>query len=145
MPNKLLDAKRRLGQTNRKWTYDVGDKRRDHKWSKNEAGFDHVSKGISKGKCPKGIRPDLSEKLLNEGIPWGTGRTDYPERIYNVHEGVIYVAMPTEPGVSYHGFPWRGDTPKRDMPKSILKKLKDRAVEQGFKQEYKKWMNRYGR
>ena len=33
---------------------------------------------------------------------------DFPERIFNVYRGVPYVAVQTQPGVSYHGYPWCG-------------------------------------
>jgi hypothetical protein len=52
-----------------------------------------------------------------------------PERIYAVYRGVIYEAMPTIRGLSYHGFPWRGDLKgRRPLPKTILKQLRHMAA-----------------
>jgi len=58
-------------------------------------------------KCPSDLTVADAEQMLNAGIEWSSARwpNDHPQRIYAVLDGVVYRATPTNPGVSYHGFP----------------------------------------
>jgi len=128
-----------------KWRYDPGDGKKKHAWSKDEAGFAPSDKGPI-GKCPASITLSDAENILNEGFPvYADGDKKAPDRIYNVDNGVIYEARRTEYGKSYHGFPWRGDRgfgPR--IPARIMKKLQERAAENGDSQEFKKWVKKFG-
>jgi hypothetical protein len=66
-----------------------------------------------------------AEELLQSGLPFSSERWphDYPERIYNVHDGTLYRATPTNPGQSYHGFP---ELPER--AKKLPREFKDRLL-----------------
>lgn len=131
-----------------KWHYDRGDGRYKHCWNKPYAGFVPGYKG-SIGKCSCNITQDIAQNILNKGIPFffvkKSGR-EYPRYIYCVYGGVIYEAVPTVPGISYHGYPWRGDLKGRTkIPHSIMKKLRKIAEEDGFLQEFDKWKKTYGK
>ena len=127
-------------QTEQKWKYDPGDDRHKHHWSHDYAAF-AFKDGKWIGKCPNTITLDLAEKLLNEGIPLFNPRKaiDAPNAIFNVHEGVIYKAVPTLPGYSYHGYP------EIDMPNETFNQLLKRAEEKGCKKELIKWLKKQNR
>jgi len=74
---------------------------------------------------------ESAEKLLNDGIPVHNPRNDIgcPNEIFNVHEGVIYRAVPTLPGKSYHAFP------EINMPLEIEIRLLGRAGGKGLPKE----------
>jgi len=91
------------------WKYQPDeDPKRKHRWNEHRAGFVEAG-GETIGKCPRAITIELAEHLLNhQGISWSNPRLSpgtYPDRIYVVHDGVVYHAKPTVPGVSYHAFP----------------------------------------
>lgn len=120
------------------YKYDPGQGRTKHKWNRDEAGFKPSKRGAV-GKCPKILKDDEREALLNDGVPFFDFEEDeHPSRIYNVHNGVIYEAQPTEYGKSYHGYPWQGDLPKR-----ILHILEIRAEKAGCLKELKKWLKEH--
>jgi hypothetical protein len=120
-----------------KYLYDRGDNRHKHHWNKPEAGF-HPSHRGPIGKCSNKINQELAQTLLDEGIEYRSEDFDYPEKIYNVYEGVPYVAVPTLPGVSYHGYPWRGR-----MPRRILRRLEAMAADEGYADQFKSWLKDY--
>lgn len=108
------------------WQY-VESSDRKHKRGWNEPNPDFVDeRGEKVGKCPTTISAALAEDLLNTGLAYSPERWPhaYPNRIYNIHDGHLYRATPTVPGVSYHGFP---EHPKRAM--QLPKDLKDRILE----------------
>src|SRR5690554_2428452 len=115
----------------RKWVYERGEGRTKHCWNQPRAGFEPSRRG-QVGKCSNQITDAVATELLNEGLPDEDGRQrsqenkSYPQRIYNVFDGAIYVAVPTQPGKSYHGYPVRGP-----LPRKLLKKLRQKAEEAG--------------
>lgn len=127
-----------------RWLYDPGEGRHKHRWNRDEAGFDPSGKGPV-GKCPNTLTRDVAQQLLNDGFEvWEEGDA-FPSRIYNVYQGVVYEAVPTEPGRSYHGYPWRGDKGMgAGLPPLIRKKLENRALLRGESREFKKWMKKFG-
>ena len=128
------------------WKYEKGEGRRKHTWDYPWAGFEPSVKGPI-GKCPNTLGIKIAEELLNTGLPWFRDNEDkYPKKIYNVHQGVIYVAVPTRPGLSYHGYPWRGDSDQREnIPIRILEELKTRAKEKNCESELNDWLEKYGK
>ena len=124
------------------WKY-VHDRRRKHKraWKKNEAGFMQDPKGSFIGKCPANMTVEVAEALLNSGIEFSSDRWphDYPERIYNIRDGVVYRATPTVPGESYHGFPEHPDR-ARKLPRDIKDQLMQLADKLGCHEEVRKWL-----
>lgn len=139
-----MDSEDGSGAT-RRFTYDPGEKpKRRHHWVNDHPGFVKV-RGAPVGKCPIGLSMERAEELLNQGIPYepeepeGAVVTGWPARIYVVHDGAIYRATPTVPGVSYHAFP---ELPARlrDLPRRFRENLLARARELGCEQETRRWM-----
>ncbi|MBF0134322.1 MAG: hypothetical protein HQL75_17265 [Magnetococcales bacterium] len=126
-----------------KYSYDPGQMRRKHQWDKDEAGFDPPDIPGSPGKCPSSVTnvPGLAERLLQEGIPWPP-TTEHPESVYNVHQGVVYRAVPTVVGKSYHGFPEKEQRGRR-VPSDVLEELAVRADKAGEFRKFKDWASAY--
>lgn len=123
-----------------KWKYDPGARRVKHKWNRPEAGFDE-KEGVPVGKCPNTLDRKKAECLLNKGIPWPEEweeTAEYPSRIYNVYQGVVYEARPTMQGFSYHGFPACGR-----LPRHLTRQLVQRAVNEGYERELRQWLKTY--
>ena len=124
-----------------RWTYERGEHRYKHCWNENHAGFEPGHRGPI-GKCPNTLRDEEAQALLESGIAFFKNEGDsYPSHIYNVHRGVIYEASPTNPGKSYHGYPWRGK--RHQIPRRILDELEQRAIEGGDGREFDKWLKNY--
>lgn len=125
------------------WIYERGEGRTKHCWSEPFAGFKPSQRG-QVGKCSNKITDAVATKLLNNGIN-DTGEqvgredgVDYPSKIYTVHDGAIYVAVPTCPGISYHGYPVRGR-----LPRKLVAKLRQKATESDCLREFEKWVREY--
>lgn len=124
------------------WCYDPGERRPKHRWAKDEAGFVDSSSGPV-GKCHRSISIEIATKLLREGVVYHAPGTEMPEHVYAVYRGVIYEAAPTQPGVSFHGYPWRGNQGRPALPPRILRQLEQRAVTDGFGGAFKAWLKQY--
>lgn len=123
--------------------YDPGQGRTKHRWNKDYAGFVSSGRGYV-GKCPNTMALEKAQELLDTGFPV-YDEDQYPEYVFNVFGGVVYVAVHTEPGKSYHGYPWRGDRGMGPgIPEYVRKELAKRAAEQGESREFTKWMKLYG-
>lgn len=96
------------------------------------------------GKCDCRITEEVAEQNLNRGIPDPADAPGHPPRIYVLYDGVIYVAVPTNPGVSYHAYPWRGDIPGRRIPRRVLSGLKRIAADRGELSKLNQWLKDYG-
>jgi len=126
-----------------KYFYDPGEHRRKHCGSLPEAHFDE--QGSTKiGKCPSSLSKNEAQELLQGGVPYYDNPEDeHPARIYAIYEGVIYEAFPTRPGISYHGFPWRGRPKHNRLPRPIKRELEQRAREQGCLDKFQSWLEQY--
>jgi hypothetical protein len=114
------------------WEYEPDERpKRKHSWDKDEAGFIRTGSAIV-GKCPKGISNTTAKGLLNAGIEWRPSRWEhsYPQRIYAIYQDVVYRAMPTNPGKSYHGFPEHPDS-FLELPKALKEKILELAKQLG--------------
>ena len=131
--------------------YERGEGRHKHTWNRDEAGFVPSKRGAV-GKCHSSITEELAEHLLRSGIiepdPFsldeegedeGGDKHPAPREIYNIYKGVPYVAVPTRPGFSYHGFPWRGR-----MSATVLEAMRRRAEEEGTLKVFDRWLKQYG-
>ena len=123
------------------WRYEPDEvPKRKHHWSEDRAGFVTV-KGVEVGKCPASLSVATAESLLEAAVPWWPRgwRRKYPQRLYIVYGGVVYRAIPTNPGVSYHGFP---ELPSLFPPsaKEVKEALLEGARASGQEEEVKKWM-----
>lgn len=94
------------------------------------------------GKCPATLSKAQAEVLLNNGIGYPNGAA-LPERIYAVHEGVVYEAVCS--GGNWHGYPWRLRPGRKAIPTQIKDQLEQHARNQGCYPTFKKWMKTYGR
>lgn len=123
------------------YAYVRGEGRHKHRWKHDHAGF-LPSGTVDVGKCHRSIDEATATALLRCGVvapsPYGDDE-DYPGEIYAVYRGIPYVAVPTQPGVSYHGYPWQGR-----MAPSIRRELERRAQQEGHAAEFKQWMKDYG-
>lgn len=125
------------------WKYDAGEHRAKHCWGHPEADFVEIG-DATVGKCPGTLAKSTAEILLNNGFPYFMSSASYPVKIYNVYNGVVYEAVPTQPGVSFHGYPWRSMPGRKSIPRRILRQLEERAVLNGCLKEYKAWIKNYG-
>lgn len=126
------------------WKYQVDETRkRKHHWGNDWAGFVRES-GEVVGKCPSSLTVSYAEQLLNtQGIPWSNPRLPalpWPDCIYVVDRGVIYRAVPTTAGVSYHAFP---ELPERlrGLPKAVKERILLVAERLGCMKEAQEWMS----
>lgn len=136
-----------LSRETDKWLYERGeDGWFKHRWKHDYAGFVPSRKGPV-GKCPKHVHSSIAQQILNEEAIVVYERQDsrFPDRFYAVYKGVVYEAVPTRPGVSYHAYPWRGDLPgRKGLPRRVLRKLRQEAERKGEKKELEKWLKKYG-
>jgi hypothetical protein len=126
--------------------YPKGHPKQKHGWNEGHAGFVRQG-GEIVGKCPKGIDNKTAERLLNEAVNVGLIYSDprwqkpYPQKIFVVHDGVVYRAKPTNPGRSYHAFPER---PKalREGSRDLRDRLIARARALGCEAEVRAWIDK---
>lgn len=128
--------------TQREWQYERGEGRTKHCWHKDEAGFEPSGKGMV-GKCHASITDAVATELLHWGVVYNAPGTTEPEHVYAVYRGVVYEAAPTRPGISFHGYPWRGDQGRGSLPPRIRHKLAEKAREAGYEKEFWQWMSKY--
>jgi hypothetical protein len=122
------------------WRYEPDENpKRRHAWSNAHAGF-VIVQGVEIGKCPNNISLAEAERLLNTGIPLNATRSvaGYPARVYVVHDGVVYRATPTNPGVSYHAFPEKAEEFRR-LPRSVREAILSEANRQGYGEDVGRW------
>lgn len=121
------------------YAYDRGEHRTKHCWSHPHAGFVPSVRGPI-GKCSNRLTDALALELLNQGLPFRQNPdSPHPDAIYNIFEGVPYVAVKTVEGISFHGYPHRGR-----MPERIRQALESRAESSGHAREFRRWMKDYG-
>lgn len=116
------------------WVYEPDEvPKRKHHWKHDYAGVVEHN-GIRISKCPANMTLEEAAEMLNGGIAWplsGEVEGGYPRRIYAVRDGVVYRATPTNPGVSYHGFPELIENlpPSRDLRARLLAAARDARCE----------------
>jgi hypothetical protein len=117
------------------YQYERGEGRKKHCWNRPYAGFMPERRGAV-GKCANTITDVVAQGLLESGlyVPSDADDVCYPDEIFNIYQGVVYVAVPTRPGESYHGYPYRGRLTKR-----LYDALQARATEQNCDREFEKW------
>lgn len=128
------------------WRYEPESPKRKHHWDCDEPGFVELPRRGAPGcvrvsKCPASLTVDDCATLLSEAIPWSpAGWTkSYPKRLYVVHRGWLYRAMPTQPGVSYHGFP--EDPEAGVVPESLHDRIRGVAREKSCELEIERWLS----
>jgi hypothetical protein len=123
-----------------RFDYERGEGRFKHRRKNDEAGFVGSTRRPI-GKCHKSISQRVAVGLLRSGVVARAVFDDEPEapdEIFNVYRGIPYLAVPTVPGRSYHGYPWRGR-----MSPEVRAELERRAQAQGQTAEFKRWMTNF--
>lgn len=125
------------------WRYDPAEHRKKHCWHKPEAGFVRSGAHIH-GKCPNTLSKAFAQTLLIDALhlPVEVEGTQ-PPKLWTVHEGVIFEAVPSGPG-AYHGYPWCSRPGMNRLPRKIQKGLMEMAERKGCLRECKDWMNKHG-
>ena len=126
------------------WVYEPDEyPKRKHHWDRSHAGF--IRRGPNRvGKCPADMSLLDAQALINDAVPYRSPRwhRPYPQRLYAVSGGVVYRATPTNPGVSYHGFPEYPQAFPRDAnAREVKRRLLERARQQGSETDVRRWMN----
>jgi hypothetical protein len=131
------------------YKYERGEHRRKHCWKRDDGGFVQTA-GNLVGKCPNSITDEIAEKLLNQAVaepdPFvlrGRAPDTWPKRLYAVYRGVIYEAAPTQPGKSYHGYPWRGRSGRGPLPSEVIERLRSMAEVEGYLEEFESWLDEH--
>lgn len=131
------------------YKYDRGDHRRKHCWNRDSADFVE-EQGHLVGKCPSTVTDAVAERLLNQAVaepdPFavrGRATAAWPRRLYAVYHGVVYEAVPTQPGTSYHGYPWRGRSGRGPLPTEVIEQLRIQAGAEGFSREFEGWLDEH--
>lgn len=123
--------------------YDPAEHRIKHCSAEPLASFDENGSGVI-SKCPSTLSKVDAQALLQNGVPDMDDLQDgHPKRIYAVYDGVVYQAVPTILGKSYHGYPWRGRPGHNRLPRFVKRELERRASEQGCLKKFKDWMKQY--
>lgn len=126
--------------------YDPAEHRVKHCWDQPYAAFVDDGSAVI-GKCPSTLTKEQAKVLVNCAVcdtlqPGETIKEAMPERLWNVHEGVIYEAVPTRDG-AYHGYPWRGRPSRNRLPRAVKRILEARAIEQGHERTFKDWLKEH--
>ncbi len=86
------------------------------------------------------MAPDRRQKLLDGAIGHITTEpysAAFPKRLYAVDmDGTIYTAQTTNPGDSYHGYPYAGR-----MGKRLIAALRCVAIQQGCEPAFDAWLD----
>lgn len=126
------------------WLYEPDEiPKRKHYWAEDYADFVEEGSGIV-GKCPVSLGVAEAQTLLDDAVPYSGPRWDrsYPNRLYAVSDGVVYRATPTNPGMSYHGFPeYPGKFPSGSAAEKVKRAIVECARRQGCEAEVRGWMN----
>lgn len=123
--------------------YEPGEHRVKHCWHEPFAGVVRCGVAVI-SKCPSVMSKRQARDLLDgaeyEGkIPGEKAFDAQPKRMWNVHRGVVYEAVPTRAG-SYHGYPWFGRPGRNRLPRRVRSVLQERAQRQGYEKEFREWM-----
>ena len=120
--------------------YEKGENRFKHSGTCVDAKMVYKN-GIWVGVCPKGFLQDVALELLQHAIPeFRSTAAEKPHRLWSYHDGVIYAARTENGGRTWHGYP--NGHPKVAPPKSILKKLEQRAREIGEESRLQEWLRK---
>lgn len=126
--------------------YDPAEHRVKHCWQEPRADF--VQSGTATiGKCPSTLSKACARELLNDAEFEGRDPNQkvadvMPERVWNVHKGIVYEAVPSGPG-AYHGYPWRGRPSRNRLPRGVKRALQLKAEQQGYEREFRDWLDQY--
>ena len=122
--------------------YDKGEKRFKHEGTGPEPEIQFINNSPRRfvGKCPAGMSAQLRTALLTAAVPGPPGdrEIDYPKYLYTVHNGAIYEARTSDAGVSYHGFPYRGN-----LLGQVVDQLRTMARNKNCLEAFEKWIKNH--
>jgi hypothetical protein len=118
--------------------YDKGDRRMKHVGTGPSPviEFDERNPRRFVGKCPRGLERK-AVTILESSIAGAVGDRagGYSKYRYAVHEGAIYEAASSDHGQTYHGYPYRGN-----LPRHLVKQLRDRAIALKCHDAFDRWI-----
>ncbi len=121
--------------------YERGENRRKHVGTSPFPEVVTVGRDIV-GRCPEGRTPKWRQALLDDAVGYVTVdpySPAFPKRLFTIDDdGTIYTAQTSNPGDSYHGYPYSGPLGKR-----LLKALRERAAAMGCESQYNAWVKRH--
>ena len=133
------------------WKYKRGgdkESRVKHRWKNDYPGFDPDCTKAPVGKCPCHVTEEIAQEALNHGVPFYADEESeaaggFPDKIFGLYQGVIYEAVVTDPGQSFHAYPWREIPGRKSIPRRILNRLEQQLSTEEDKTTFKKWLKRY--
>lgn len=121
--------------------YEKGENRRKHSGKETDAQMVQEMGGHWVGKCPREFSLDKAMTLLQNGIPeYRKTAPEKPFRIWAYFNGAIYAARSQDGGNTWHGFP--NGHPMKEPPSQIMRKLVQRACEQGEEANIQEWLDK---
>jgi len=122
--------------------FDVDRNRNKHVGRTDKPEIARMANGEFVGRCPANFPEDRRQALLDKAIPHITSApysTEFPKRLYVVDEsGTIYTAQTTNPGDSYHGYPYAGR-----MGRRLIEALRVMAQEKKCEEAFETWLRRH--
>ena len=125
-----------------KWQYDAAEHRVKHCWNQPHADFVRDGSHVI-GKCRNTLSKQQARGLLDDAVYVRKEGVTQPERMWTVHEGVIYEVVPTQAG-SYHGYPWCARPGMNRLPRQVQAELTHMAEAKNCLREFKNWMKNHG-
>ena len=94
------------------------------------------------GKCPQNFPDTRKQAMLIDAVPYLTTppySLAFPKRLYAVdNDGTIYTAQTSNPGDSYHGYPYAGR-----MGKHLIAALRKKAQTKGCEEPFNIWLKNH--
>jgi hypothetical protein len=122
--------------------YERGENRKKHVGKRTTPEVEPKPNGEFIGKCPARFPDERRSELLEKAIPYITGSPyseAFPKRLYAVdRDGTIYTAQTSNPGDSYHGYPYTGR-----MGKHLIAALREMARSEGCEVAFNAWIKTY--
>jgi hypothetical protein len=122
--------------------YERGENRRKHLGSLAVPVVEVSAEGERIGKCPAGFPAARRQILLDRAIPHIVSApysAAFPKRLYAVdQDGTVYTAQTSNPGDSYHGYPYAGRLGKR-----LIAALRDMARKENCETAFNRWIKLY--
>jgi hypothetical protein len=122
--------------------YERGERRQKHVGLTAEPEIVRSRRGELVGKCPANFPNERLQALLDRAIPHiitAPYNEAFPKRLYVVdQDGTIYTAQTTNPGDSYHGYPYAGR-----MGRRLINALRAMAQREGCVAGFEAWLKRY--
>lgn len=122
--------------------YERGENRWKHVGTANTPEIVVTPNGERLGKCPSALNEERRQAMLDNAVahivtpPYSEA---FPKRLYAVDiDGTIYAGETSNPGDSYHGYPYAGR-----MGKRLIAALRTIARRQNCETGFDKWAKRH--